>query len=129
MSRVLTEKQTPRFDVINRHNVAIISLRNQLRNATGIDELTAIASKIIELENKILLERSSGYKQLEEEKKKMESKMDKLRREMEKTASELELIGSALDNKLNGYKKTLQRKIESLTNDYENALETMSEMG
>jgi len=129
MSRVLTEKRTPRFDIINRHNVAIASLRNQLRNATGIDELTAIAGKIIDFENKVLLERSAGYKQLEDEKKRVEEKMDRLKRDLEKTITERDLIANALDNKLNGYKKTLQNKIDLLTAEYNNVLENMSDAG
>ena len=53
-------KDKPCFDRINRHNVAITSLKNQLKQASSIDELTVLAGKIIELEQQIVVEKTAG---------------------------------------------------------------------
>ena len=123
MSNTLTRKERARFELINKHNVAIMSLRNQLKNATGIDELTIIASKIIDLEQQILVEKSTGYKELEQEKKKVESKIDKLTRELKQAENDLNRIDNNIDLKLNGYRLAIQAKLEGLTNDYNNIQE------
>ncbi len=120
MNKTLTKKENPRFDIINKYNVAIASLRNQLKQASGIDELTQIASKIIELEQQILVEKSAGYKELEEEKKKVEGKVDKLRRDLKRAEDDLNRIGNNIDVKINGYRRALQHKIENLTQEYIN---------
>lgn len=118
MSRRLTKKDLPRFDVINKYNVAIKSLRNQLKQATGIDELTNIAAKIVDLEQQIMTEKSNGYKQLEEEKKLIEKRIDTLSRELERAKGDLNRVGNSLDFKLNGYRKKLQARIDSLNDEY-----------
>lgn len=118
MSRRLTKKDLPRFDVINKYNVAIKSLRNQLKQATGIDELTNIAAKIVDLEQQIMTEKSNGYKQLEEEKKLIEKRIDTLTRELERAKGDLNRVGNSLDFKLNGYRKKLQARIDSLNDEY-----------
>lgn len=120
MNKSLTKKDNPRFEIINKYNVAIASLRNQLKQASGIDELTQIASKIIDLEHQILVEKSAGYKELEDEKKKIESKVDKLKRELKRAEDDLGRIDNSIDVKLNGYRKALQSKIENLTQEYTN---------
>jgi predicted nucleic acid-binding Zn-ribbon protein len=125
MNKTLTKKDNPRFDIINRYNVTIISLRNQLKQAIGIDELTSIASKIIELEHQILVEKSAGYAQLEEEKKKIESKVDKLRRELKRAEDDLNRIDNSIDLKMNGYRKALQSKIDSLNDEYNEVILSM----
>jgi hypothetical protein len=119
----LTKKQKASFEIINKYNVAILSLRNQLKNAKGIDELTVIASKIIDLEQHILVEKSTGYKELEHEKKKVENKIDKLERELRQAENELNRIDNNIDLKLNGYRSALQAKIEGLTYDFNNMQE------
>lgn len=125
MNKTLTRKDNPRFDVINRYNVAILSLKNQLKTATGIDELTSIASKIIDLEQQILVEKTAGYKQLEKEQKEISSKVDKLRRELRRAEEELESVDHKIDHKINGYRKALQIKIDSLNEDYNVIVENM----
>lgn len=120
MNNTLTKKENPRFEIINKYNVAILSLRNQLKQAKGIDELTQIASKIVDLEQQILVEKTVGYKELEGEKKKIETKIDKLRRELKWAENDLDRIDNTIDVKLNGYRKALQYKIENLTSDYTN---------
>lgn len=125
MNKTLTRKDNPRFDVINRYNVAIASLRNQLKTATGIDELTSIASKIIDLEQQILIEKTAGYKQLEKEQKEISNKVDKLRRELRRAEEELDLVDNKIDHKINGYRKALQIKIDSLNEDYNVIVENM----
>lgn len=118
MSERLTKKDLPRFDVINKYNVAIKSLRNQLKQATGIDELTNIAAKIVDLEQQIMTEKSNGYKQLEEERKLIEKRIDNLSRELERAKGDLNRVGNSLDFKLNGYRKKLQARIDSLNSEY-----------
>ena len=118
MNNTLTKKDNPRFELINKYNVAILSLKNQLKNAMGIDELTRIANKIVDLEQQILIEKTTGYKELEEEKKRISMKVDKLRRELSKTESALSQIENNIDIKLNSYRKALQNKIEMMTNEY-----------
>ncbi len=118
MSKPLTKKDLPKFDTINKHNVSIRSLRNKLRSAKGIDELTNLAARIIELENQILTEKTTGYKQLEAEKKSIELRIDKLNRELTNATRDLHRVGNSLDFKLNGYKKKLQNRIDSLNNEY-----------
>ena len=117
MSKTLIKKDLPRFDNINKYNVTIKSLRNKLKSAKGIDELTDIASKIIELENQILTEKTSGYKQLETEKKQVEKKINKLQRVLTKETTKLQQIDDSLECKLNGYRKKLQLRVDSLNED------------
>ena len=112
----------PRFDIINKYTVAIKSLRNQLKRASGIDELTYLAGKILELENKIMIEKSIGYRELEETKKATIDKIDKLQRDLAKAESELSQIDTKLDIKLNSYRKKIQEKIESLNTEYTSLL-------
>lgn len=117
MSKRLTKKDSPRFDVINKYNVSIKSLRNQLKQATGIDELTNIASKIVDLEQQIMAEKSNGYKQLEDERKLIEKRIDTLNRDLNRAKNDLNRVGNSLDFKLTGYRKKLQTKINSLNNE------------
>jgi hypothetical protein len=123
MYKTLTKKEKTRFEVINKYNVAIMSLKNQLKNASSIDELTILASRIINLEQQILVEKSTGYKELEQEKKKVETKIDKLTRELKQAENDLNRIDNNIDLKLNGYRAALQAKIEGLTNDFNNMQE------
>ena len=118
MSKTLTKKDFPRFDNINKYNITIKSLRNKLKSAKGIDELTNIASKIIDLENQILVEKSNGYKQLENEKKHIEKKITKLQRVLSSANNELQRIDDSLECKLNGYRKKLQLRIDNLNDEY-----------
>lgn len=113
----------PRFDKINKYNVAIKSLRNKLRHAEGIEELADIADQIVHFENQILIEKSQGYKKLEDEKKIIERKIDKMQRDLEQATNELQRIGNSLDFKLNGYKKKLQEKLQSLKCEYDHISE------
>lgn len=110
--------QKPRFDIINKYNITILSLRNKLKNAEGIDELTDIASKIIELEQAIMREKTVGYRRLEDEKKKIKNKIGKLQRELDTAMMELDQLDSKIDHKMNGYKTGLEKKIESLAAEY-----------
>ena len=121
MNQSLNRKKfrQPRFDVINRYNVAIKSLRNQLKTASGIDELTNIASKIIELEQQIMIEKSIGYQRLKDNKKQIKYKIDKLQRELNQAEGELSQIDTKLTFKINGYRKTLQARIDSLNIEYQ----------
>jgi hypothetical protein len=119
MSKTLNRRRQPRFDLINKHNVTIKSLRNQLYRAEGIDELTTIASKIIELEQQIMIEKSIGYRQLEESKKQLLYKINKLQRDLQRAETALSQIDTKLDFKLNGYRNKLQEKIDLLNSEYQ----------
>lgn len=125
-SKTSNTSSSIRFDRINKYSVTVKSLRNQLKHAEGLDELTTIASKIVDLENQILIERSAGYKQLEEEKKLIERKVKRLSREISRANQDLERIGNSLEFRLNGYKKTLQGKIEELNTEYSTMLEYLA---
>ena len=126
MNRRLTKKDLPRFSIINKYNVTIKSLRNQLKHATGIDELTNIAAKIIDLEQQVMTEKSNGYKQLAEEKKLIERRIDTLARELSRAKGDLDRVGNSLDFKINGYRKKLQAKIDSLNDEFSTIMGFMS---
>jgi hypothetical protein len=128
MIKTLTKKENPRFELINKYNVAISSLKNQLKQAEGIDQLIQVATKIIDLEQKILVEKAMGYKEIEEEKKKIADKVDKLRRELRAAENELTRVDNSLDLKVNGYKKALQIKIDNLSQEYMNIEQQLNEV-
>lgn len=128
MIKTLTKKENPRFELINKYNVAVSSLKNQLKQAEGIDQLTQVATKIIDLEQKILVEKAMGYKEIEEEKKKIADKVDKLRRELRAAENELTRVDNSLDLKVNGYKKALQIKIDNLSQEYINIEQQLNEV-
>lgn len=130
MNRTLKGKtvKNARFDVINRYNVAIASLRNQLKQATGIDELTLIASKIIDLEQQILVEKTAGYKELEKEKTVVESRIDKMKRELRRLEDSLQTIDLKIDLKVNVYRNALQTRIDNLADEYTGIVSQMGQM-
>lgn len=123
-----TSTKNARFDVINRYNVTIMSLRNQLKQATGIDELTLIASKIIELEQQILVEKTAGYKELEKEKSTVEIKIDKIKRELRRLEDDLQYIDNRIDLKVNVYRNALQTKIDDLSDQYTGIVSQISDI-
>ncbi len=114
----MAEINQPNFEKINKYNVTIMSLKNQLKASTNIDELTMIAGKIIELEHQIIVEKTAGYKSLEKERKEIENKIDKIRRELKRAEDELARVDGTLDFKLNGYRIALQNRIEVLSDEY-----------
>lgn len=118
MNKTLIKKDIKRFENVNKYNVTISSLRNKLKMAKGVDELTDIASKIVELENQILIEKTNGYKQLESERKHVEKKINKLQQVLTKETNKLQQIDNSLECKLNGYRKKLQMRIDLLNDDY-----------
>jgi DNA anti-recombination protein RmuC len=59
-----------------------------------------------------------GYKQLEKERKEIESRIDRIKRELRRAEEDLSRIDGALDLKVNGYKKMLQSKIDSLGEEF-----------
>lgn len=125
MNQTLTKKHKPRFDVINKYNITIKSLRNQLARATDIDELTNIAAKIIELEHAIMLERSAGYRQIEHEQKKLVDRVNTLQRSLQLAEMELSNLTNKLDFKLNGYRAKLEEKVEQLSVEYNRAISSV----
>jgi predicted nucleic acid-binding Zn-ribbon protein len=123
MNNTLTRKKkavasNTRFDVINRYNVSIASLKNQIKQATGIDELTVLAGKIIDLEQQILVEKTAGYKELEKEKSVVEDKIDRIKRELRRLEGDLQHIDNKIDLKVNVYRRVLLNKIDTLSEEY-----------
>lgn len=110
--------EKPNFDKINRINVAIKSLRNQLRNTTDIEKLTQIAGSIATLEHQAVVEKSQGYKQLEKQRKHIEDKIDNMKRQLKNAEYELQRVDNSLYNKVSGYRKLLQMRINMLHEEY-----------
>jgi hypothetical protein len=132
MNKSLTKKisgvDSCSFEKINKFNVAIMSLKNQLRTSNNIDELTLVASKIIDLEHQIVIEKTTGYKQLEEEKKTIECKINKIRRDLKNAEDDLRRVGNHIDLKLVGYKNALQLRIDSLNDEYNLSIAQMNQI-
>lgn len=114
----VSDVDRPSFDKINRINVTIRSLRNQLRVTTDISKLSQIAHKIAELEEQAVIEKSRGYKQLEKRKKTIEDKIDKMKRQLSRAESELQQVDNSLHHKVDGYRKLLQMRINMLHEEY-----------
>ena len=112
----------PSFNIINKYNICIKSLSNQLKISTNVNELTVIASKIIELEQEILYEKTSGCLKLKKEKYKINNKIETLKRQINIAEKELQYIESSLDYKINGQKKILNKKIDKLNDEYNDVL-------
>jgi predicted NAD-dependent protein-ADP-ribosyltransferase YbiA (DUF1768 family) len=93
----------PKFDKINKLNVAISSLRNQLKTSISINEILLIASKIIELEQSVCYNRLYGCKELENKRNHIIYKIIKLKRQLTQANKNLIHIENSLDYKLNRY--------------------------
>lgn len=106
------------FAVINRYKVSINSLKNELKNAKSTEELLGIASKIVELEQKILLEKAADSEKLEKKKKKLETKRDKIKRQLNQCEHELNHVTNTITVKITNYKKVLENRIEALNDSY-----------
>lgn len=106
--------EKPNFDKINRINVAILSLRNQLRGTKNIEDLTRLASQIANLEHQAVIEKSQGYQVLEKKRKIVEDKVDKMRRQLKKEEDKLQNLDNTIYAKIAGYRKLLQMRINML---------------
>lgn len=111
----------PSFEKINRYNVAIISLKNQLKTAISVDELTVIASKIIDLEQQIVVEKAIGCRELEKEKKDLINHVSKLRRNIRRAEDDLQRIDNYINLKISGEKEMLQTRIDLLSDEFSSA--------
>lgn len=120
----ICSKANPDFNIINKYNITINSLRNQLKLSTDINELTLIASKIIELEYQILYEKTAGCNRIQKEKKRIVDHIDKMKCKIAIAEKELEYVEKSLDHKINGYKQSLQNKIDILDEDYHNTIKS-----
>ncbi len=105
------------YEKINKYKVSIKSIKNKIKEANGIDELTVLASKIIELENQIVLEKNKDFLKLEKSKKEAELLVDQAKRKLKQAEYELQHLESTIELKTTKYRKELQLKIESLEND------------
>jgi hypothetical protein len=112
----------PNFDKINKYTVVICSLRNQLKTSKNIDELIVLAGKIIGLEQKILIEKTAGYKKLQRARIRAEESILKLNHLLAISEEKLSYVNSIIEFKLNGYKKNLQSKIDILKDDYNSTI-------
>lgn len=106
------------FNTINKYNVQVLSLKNKLKVASDVEEISCIATRIVELENSIMLERTTRFKILEKEKKEIENRIDKIRRELKRAEDDLRIIDSSITVRIDGYKEKLQEQIEELTREY-----------
>lgn len=113
------------YKLINKHNVKIASLRNQISASKDIDELTMIANKIIDLENEIMLEKNGELKKLEKVKTEAEEKVDTIKRKLKQAEYDLQYIQTTIDSKTNSYKKQLQQKIDNLETDLDCAMKSI----
>ena len=115
------------YDKINRCSVAIASLRRQLANANDVDELTILASKIIELEQQLTAEKLKTNIVLEKKKTEMERKIDLLRRKLTQAEEELALIKATIKRKRENTKSSLDLKISMLNKEYSDMSDILSE--
>jgi hypothetical protein len=107
------------FSKINIIKCSILSLKNQLKSAASIDELTVITSKIIDLEQSIADEKLAGYQQLNITRRILEAKLSGMPERSKVIEYELNRVTLTLIHKLNGYKKVLDKKIDTLHTDYD----------
>ena len=112
-----TYKKTD-FSKINILNCSIRSLKNQLKSASSIDELTVITSKILDLEQCIADERIAGYQKLNRLRISLETKIDGLSDRSKPLEYELSCVTLALVHKLNTYRSILDKKITNLSCEY-----------
>lgn len=118
----ITRPQTSRYDLINRYSVSIASLRNRLKRTVSVDELAIIASKIIDLENRIMAEKNSGCKELEIKRATVEERIKKLRSLLRESKRELRHINKEIDAKIMLYRKELDGRIMLLKDEYNNII-------
>lgn len=126
MSRV--HKLHPRYEIINKYNVTIQSLRQSIKLANTPDELAAIANKIVDFERKIFLEKTAGYKQLEQERKNIQDQIDKKARELKLLENEKNILNNKIAIKIKGQKLELEEKIATLRKDYELIVESLEDI-
>ena len=113
----------PNFDIINKNKIAIKSLRSQLAKAEEIEELTAIAAEIVELETQIAFEKSAGYRKYQAEKKKISNQIDKLQRTLKRSESLISIIDKQIETKTS--KKELKEHIDDLHTEYKEGLKKL----
>lgn len=118
---------SPNFSAINVYNVAIVSLKNKLKSVTDIDELIVVSKKIIELEKKIFAERSAVYKDLEKKKQQIEQRIAKINKALEAAQDELKRITISIDVRVNSYKKSLETRIETLSKEFAELSEQLTD--
>ena len=106
----------PNYDIINKNKVAIKSLRTQLSKAKTVEELSAIAAEVVELENQIAFEKSAGYVKYQAEKKKIANQIDKLQRTIRRNESIISIIDKQLEHKTSN--KELKEHINDLARYY-----------
>lgn len=119
----MDEKESPSFELINRYNVSIASLRNQLKSADTIDQLTVIASRIISLEQKIIAEKCVACKHLYNKRMLIQRKIEDLRRNLNREEQELSHINNLINVKVSGYRKKLNHKMDTLSEEYKSIVE------
>lgn len=126
ISRV--SKKHPRYEIINKYNVTIQSLRQSIKLANTADELASLANKIADFERKIFLEKTAGYKQLEQERKQIQDQIDKKTRELKMLENEKNLLSNKIAIKIKGQKLELEEKIATLRKDYDLIVESLEDI-
>lgn len=114
-----------RFDLINKYNIAIGSLKNKLKAASDINELTIVAGQIMELENKIILERTSGYQKLEKERIQVLAEIDNHKRALARLEGLLHTIEQRIKSKTTLNQKIIEAKLSQLHIEYNQALQNL----
>ena len=126
-------KQKPDFILINKLECGIISLKNQLKSTSSMDELTVITDKIIQLERSVAKERLSGYQNLNKKRLYLEDVLDGINtvnninsssyEHYDKAAKQIQYelgrVTMLLKHKIDTYKVVLDKKIVSLQYDYD----------
>jgi aspartyl/asparaginyl-tRNA synthetase len=102
------------FEKINKCYVHIASLRISLQQASTLEQITAIANKISELEQEILNEKAKGCQELIVKKVSLIEKVERLRSELEKAESELREVETCLDGRIANLKKSLESQLAAI---------------
>lgn len=105
------------FTEINKHIVAITSLRNQLSKSEKIDEITKIRNQILDIEVKILTEREKGLKNLQVRKEQLLQKTAQLQIELDNSKSELDSLNLQITAQTDRYRNSIMKRMLDLEND------------
>jgi len=112
------------FDRVNKINIMVSSLRNQLKHCSTIDEMNIVAANIISLEHQCALEKIGDCQELEQERHRAQARVDKLRNELLTAENELLLVSKKINTKISIHLKSMQKNVDRIERDYFSAVET-----
>mgnify|MGYP001590598531 CR=1 FL=1 len=105
------------FEEINRYNAAIFSLKNRIHRTDDSDELESLHSQVIELENKVLLERNQPASiSLDEHKQKLTKEIERNKKKQQELEKELTNVQNAMHKQVNVIRKQLSEQLQILDN-------------